>query len=311
MLEEITIHTSIMKVEKETKTSARVGDRQHLYDLETHQILHGFHRQPVGYREVANQILLSCDNDKNNGNKKYISKWYVSRMKRGLTSCISPCLPSIPEDVNDNDASHREFMVCFHPIKIVLTSVINSTIIKFRSQKYFRLSVLGLMSFLLCFSFLIHASLQAPSLRENNIKMQILMRNISSADAFSIGSPQSKALQWIANHDTLKLDQYNEKLPVRYSLAVLYYSMSTIDGGDEWDDKTWLSNQEVCQWKGVKCKKAILNSNMTEVIGLNLTNIQGRLPGMEWTAMVSYLFLFSILLCCRRNLANCLSLFRM
>ena len=153
----------------------------------------------------------------------------------------------------------------------------------------------------------ITVALQTPQEeRSTLIQSRLVQEGVSDPSHFTIPtSPQSKALQWILNKDPMQLEPNGRDLIDRYALAVFYHSMNTttittVTENDNhtnsslmvperpWDDYTWMTNTSVCDWNGVLCDYTITNSNGTQIIGLNVTDVTGNLPGKELAVLVSH-----------------------
>ncbi|CAB9521606.1 LRR receptor-like serine threonine-protein kinase At4g08850-like [Seminavis robusta] len=168
----------------------------------------------------------------------------------------------------------------------------------------------------------------------SELKELIVQHGISKADSldwstfhdtddndFQAMTPQTKALLWLAHHDTLHTgtearDVQHHKLFQRYSLAVLYYAthglhrngtMSLIpntghghtdffptsflyqkEHETSWiNSHGWLSKESVCGWIGVVCAN---NSDEEEILAVNLTNngLSGKLPLQELTTTLRW-----------------------
>ena len=65
-------------------------------------------------------------------------------------------------------------------------------------------------------------------------------------------TPQFKALEWLADTDTFPMSPTNDLiLAQRFALATLFFSTG---GTESWEnDKSFLSDADVCQWVGIKC----------------------------------------------------------
>ena len=86
------------------------------------------------------------------------------------------------------------------------------------------------------------------------------------------GSPQYRALDWIARNDVNALDYSDFLLLQRWVLITLYHSM----GGENWSvSNSWVSVIHECEWFGVTC-----NGASRKIIALNLSNNNaiGALP---------------------------------
>ncbi len=135
------------------------------------------------------------------------------------------------------------------------------------------------------FGFFMEYSMVQPHTRETQILHRIVEKGISLQEKLTTsGSAQFKALRWILEEDPRRLDHFDEEIFARYSIAVIYYFMAPFNAeGLHWNP---LSGQTVCNWEGVLCSHSANNNNPT-VIGLNISNVQGHLPGMELSALVS------------------------
>lgn len=98
-----------------------------------------------------------------------------------------------------------------------------------------------------------------------------------------LDSPQSKAMNWIANQDDAELSLNHEFYSTRFALASLYFSTSE---DSRWVNSTnWLSSVGYCDWHGVECLGDSQDDHSTSfgrngvVWGLNLTRngLQGIL----------------------------------
>ena len=93
-------------------------------------------------------------------------------------------------------------------------------------------------------------------------------------------TPQSRAIEWLINNDSLQLCPGDATFVQRYSLAVLYYATN----GDSWqrcsqNESTacggarFLSGVSECQWTGVSCDNAgdIAQLNIGTFFSFSLT----------------------------------------
>jgi hypothetical protein len=114
------------------------------------------------------------------------------------------------------------------------------------------------------------------------MKSYIINNSVSSQSDFSSStSPQSKALDFLANKDAMQLNAPSSGLDTdegytfitRYVMALFYYAL----GGDLWNyDLLFLSKHETCQWYdvfqppvgqvGVLC-----NQNSNTIVGLSFS----------------------------------------
>ena len=120
----------------------------------------------------------------------------------------------------------------------------------FIGTKYFNASVLGCILFGVLFW-----TLTGPSRSERRMKRYIVDKGITSAEAFKqSGSPQSLALDWVANQDPAQLKPDDPGAVDRYILAVFYYgSRMQQQQGDWTSSNNWLTGKGVCAWEGVQC----------------------------------------------------------
>jgi len=84
-------------------------------------------------------------------------------------------------------------------------------------------------------------------------------------------SPQHQALAWILHEDEMRLTHTSPNLLQRYSLMVMFYTLS----GQDWKNKDgYGSDQHECLWFGVMC------SDNQKVIRIELlhNNLNGQLP---------------------------------
>lgn len=87
----------------------------------------------------------------------------------------------------------------------------------------------------------------APVNRFEAVTKLLSDRGVSTKQAMSLeGSPQKRAVEWIANVDelTVSLDQI-DSLVQRYIITVFFYAM----GGEFWTNRlNFLSREDVCKW---------------------------------------------------------------
>jgi hypothetical protein len=118
--------------------------------------------------------------------------------------------------------------------------------------------------------------------REKSIRDILISKGVADQPTLTKeGTPQSKALRWLATEDRAMLEVNDNFLPQRYALAVLYLETYE-DGGWERTDN-WLSGEGYCDWHGVICADEtdyIKLKGNTEVFQLNLTNneLKGTIP---------------------------------
>lgn len=113
------------------------------------------------------------------------------------------------------------------------------------------------------------------------IKQRIVREGISNDHVLNFsGSPQYLSLNWIARTDEMNLNVEDDRLLLRYALAVFFFATNEDIDTYQWDDtKTWLSKDGVCQWKGVTCE-------LSHITHLNVSNYRHALSG----SIVSELF---------------------
>lgn len=96
-------------------------------------------------------------------------------------------------------------------------------------------------------------------------------------------SPQSLALEWIANVDPMHLLPTDDNLLQRYACAVFYFSLTKqkeIPFEDYYHDRrqnlttVWLNQEPVCAWSGITCGHG--DGNITSFIA-ETGNVQGPL----------------------------------
>jgi hypothetical protein len=117
-----------------------------------------------------------------------------------------------------------------------------------------------------------------PLANSRNVKgprfIEIKLRIYGEQDEDLLSIPQKKAIDWLANRDSLKLPLNATNLLQRYTLALLYYSTNE----EGWTRRLkWLSSSHECEWKddgGVRgC-----NTNL-EVTDLSMwNNLKGNIP---------------------------------
>ena len=153
----------------------------------------------------------------------------------------------------------------------------------FIGTKYFKATVLGCILFGVLFW-----TLSGPSRAEKRMKRYILEKGISSAEAFKEAkSPQSLALDWVANQDPARLKPDAPGAVDRYILAVFYYGSHKQQEGDWKSTENWMTGKGVCAWKGVQCipKEVDPNEPPVQSYDANGSVIGFVLPsnGMEGT----------------------------
>jgi hypothetical protein len=98
-----------------------------------------------------------------------------------------------------------------------------------------------------------------------------LLDSLSGESLDDETSPQSKALNWIANDDpanmSVQLDD-NEIIKQRYVAAVLYFAL----GGDSWTNPhNFLSVDEICSWNTNQVSGIICSATTDNVVTLRLS----------------------------------------
>lgn len=125
-----------------------------------------------------------------------------------------------------------------------------------------------------------NATIDAPisdvtqvNFRADNITKVI--EGISGPTVFIESSPQYRALKWIIEVDGMVLSYSSHSLVQRYSLMVLFYSLS----GETWETRHgYGSDIHECDWFGISCQRGF--NNGLNVIGISLTSngLGGELP---------------------------------
>jgi hypothetical protein len=113
----------------------------------------------------------------------------------------------------------------------------------------------------------------------NSDELQAILGAFSSVeDLEQVGSPQHKAMIWLANKDSFDIDFSNTLFRQRYALVVLYYA-TQVDGNTWIDLENYLSPTEnECAWgPSIKCNTGIFQSRLT---GLDLGShgLNGKIP---------------------------------
>ena len=119
--------------------------------------------------------------------------------------------------------------------------------------------------------------------RKTSIQNWIVNQNISPSVAFSTGSPQQRALDWMTEDDALQLkvpdgsksSSGGYKFMSRYVLAVTYYALN----GPQWNYKLeFLSRFQTCDWFNVfgdpVGQVGVLCDDDQTVTGLSLSKCQ-------------------------------------
>jgi Leucine rich repeat len=102
-----------------------------------------------------------------------------------------------------------------------------------------------------------------------------VLLSISTAESLSqLHTPQMKALDWIANRDTLRLEPDAGHLLQRYALAVLYFATTELGWKRELN---WLAPVHECEWSGEGgVRTCDTDRRVTDVSLWN--NLKGTLP---------------------------------
>ena len=114
----------------------------------------------------------------------------------------------------------------------------------------------------------------------NNIS-GLVLEMTDAKESFPIKTmctPESAAIWWLAEHQHRSL----EAIRVRYALVMLFVSLR----GLYWTDNSfWLTTRTVCEWEGIKCHNARLDSRgglegaeRVAEIALFRQNLDGQLP---------------------------------
>jgi hypothetical protein len=90
------------------------------------------------------------------------------------------------------------------------------------------------------------------------------------------GSPQRKALNWLANQDPSQIEIEDKFMLQRYAVAVFFFATLGDGAGtdSEWTNKeNWMTGKGYCSWYGVECigDQASFDGN-TDILTLNLTS---------------------------------------
>ena len=77
------------------------------------------------------------------------------------------------------------------------------------------------------------------------------IKSILTGTFMTVAAPsRQKAMDWIINTDSQRLEAADKRLIQRYVFALMYFSM----GGDSWAFENWLEgSKNECQWVGVAC----------------------------------------------------------
>jgi len=102
-----------------------------------------------------------------------------------------------------------------------------------------------------------------------------LLSNFVNSSTFATSepvSPQEKAMLWLKNQNNTEVEQCSPYSTLqRYVLAALYYSTN---GADWAQQGNYLSNKNVCSWKGVFCDDNIIATKLI----LETNNLHGTIP---------------------------------
>lgn len=107
------------------------------------------------------------------------------------------------------------------------------------------------------------------------------------------GSPENKAMAWLAEEDPAQLDPTTDSQRVvqRYVLASLYFNSDS-----EWTNADgWLEGDDECEWFGVSCEEIDNNGasfNFVRTIDLHSNGLSGGLPvDLSLLKNLKYLYL--------------------
>eukprot|EP00978_Attheya_sp_CCMP212_P011143 scaffold27288_cov49-Attheya_sp.AAC.1 len=119
----------------------------------------------------------------------------------------------------------------------------------------------------------------SPTVDASDLKA-ILLQFSSIEDLEEVGSPQQKALLWLANKDLTGIEFTDDLFLERYAVVVFYYA-TQVNGN------TWLARNNflnafthVCDWvPAVMCKTDIGNPRRRVIgLGMNRNRLNGKLP---------------------------------
>jgi len=111
----------------------------------------------------------------------------------------------------------------------------------------------------------------APTFDARTMNITESLLSFTGAIILEADSPQNRALTWILYEDGMNLSHESSNLVQRYTLMVLYFSMS----GDHWINKDgYGTDRHECDWYGTRCirKEAVAR------IQLENNNLVGKLP---------------------------------
>jgi hypothetical protein len=107
-----------------------------------------------------------------------------------------------------------------------------------------------------------------------------LERFSKKEDLEQIGSPQRKALLWLANKDNVPIEPEDPLFPQRYALIVVFYA--TQPGNGLWlQQGDWLSSKaHECDWgEAIYCDPEItVASKNVKILNLAKNGLAGTLP---------------------------------
>ena len=119
---------------------------------------------------------------------------------------------------------------------------------------------------------------KAPVQTERFTAIRNVVLSISSIESLTqLHTPQNKALDWIANQDTLELEPLDHRLIQRYTLAVLFFATNDMELSGWTKQFRWLTPEHECEWKdqgGVRACNP--NQQVTDISLWN--NLKGTLP---------------------------------
>jgi hypothetical protein len=130
-----------------------------------------------------------------------------------------------------------------------------------------------------------------PQLRFDAFSMKLIDSGyVDASELEKSGTPQSYALEWLANEDSSQIEVEDEFMIQRYALVVLFFSLSGAPNpasqkgvpGNIWaNQENWMTGKGYCSWYGVECigdQGSTVEGN-ADVFSLNLTSnlLQGFL----------------------------------
>eukprot|EP00550_Attheya_septentrionalis_P003695 CAMPEP_0198281950 /NCGR_PEP_ID=MMETSP1449-20131203/1822_1 /TAXON_ID=420275 /ORGANISM="Attheya septentrionalis, Strain CCMP2084" /LENGTH=1086 /DNA_ID=CAMNT_0043977979 /DNA_START=196 /DNA_END=3456 /DNA_ORIENTATION=- len=122
-----------------------------------------------------------------------------------------------------------------------------------------------------------HSPTSSPTV--NSDELQAILEAFSSVeDLEQVGSPQHKAMIWLANEDRVGISFSDTLFRQRYALVVLYYA-TQVDGNTWSKLENYISPTEnECAWgPSIKCGKGIFQSRLTG-LDMGRHGLTGRIP---------------------------------